>query len=430
MEAILPIITLLGGAFIGYWVHSRFVAVKATPADGSQLAEAKETLAKLQKDVLDYTAQIARLDSEKGALGERLKDQQAYVKQVQDEFQTKFENIANRIFAEKNEQSKKNLSEILNPLKEDLTGFKKHISDSFGEHSKEQFALKKEIENIVRVSNEMKFQTENLSKALKGDVKVQGNWGEIILERILEASGLRKGENYRTQGEGMGLKHPESGTHQKPDVVVFLPEGKHAIIDAKVSLTSYERFCAEEDDTARAAHLAQFLQSVKQHVKGLEERRYQDTDGLNTPDYVLMFMPIEGAYALAMQQDGELHAHAWDKKIIIVCPSTLFAILKIINSMWKLERQNRNADAIADRGGKLYDKVAGFVESMVNLGKKLDAAQGEYGEAFNRLSKGTGNILRQAEQLKELGVKNTKNIPPQLVEGDAEVLSITKDDAA
>lgn len=430
MEAILPIITLLGGAFIGYWVHSRFVAAKQGGEADGQLAEAKEKLAALEKNMLEYTAQIARLGTEKEGMAERLKEQQAYVKQVQDEFQLKFENLANRIFAEKNEQSKKNLNELLSPLTNDLKGFKEHITKSFGEHGKEQFALKEEIARVVKVSNEMRMQTENLSKALKGDVKVQGNWGEVILERILEASGLRKGENYRTQGEGMGLKHPETGTHQKPDVIVFLPEGKHAIVDAKVSLTAYERFCAEEDDTLRAGHLSQFLLSVKQHVKGLEERRYQDTDGLNTPDYVLMFMPIEGAYALAMQQDGELHAHAWDKKIIIVCPSTLFAILKIINSMWKLERQNRNADAIADRGGKLYDKVAGFVADMVNLGKRLDAAQSEYGEAFNKLSKGTGNILRQTEQLKELGVKNTKNLPANLVEGDAEVLSITKGDAA
>lgn len=428
MEAILPVITLLGGAFIGYWVNSRFVAAKAGHSDDGQLAEAREKLSALEKDIRDYTSQIARLDAEKGSLADRLKDQQEYVKKVQEEFQLRFENLANRIFEEKSEQSKKNLNELLTPLTKDIKGFKEHIDKSFGEHNKEQFALKKEIENIVRVSNEMKFQTENLSKALKGDVKVQGNWGEVILERILEASGLRKGENYRTQGAGMGLKHPDHGTVQKPDVIIMLPENKHAIIDAKVSLTSYERFCAEENDELRAAHLAQFLGSVKAHVKGLEERRYQDTEGLDTPDYVLMFMPIEGAYALAMQQDGELHAHAWDKKIIIVCPSTLFAILKIINSMWKLERQNSNANEIAIRGGRLYDKVAGFVGDMVNLGKRLDAAQSEYGEAFSKLSKGTGNILRQAEQLKELGVKNSKNIPQHLVAEES--LGITQEDAA
>jgi DNA recombination protein RmuC len=252
----------------------------------------------------------------------------------------------------------------------------------------------------------------------------------VMLERILESAGLRKGEEYIPQAAGMGLKHPEDGRTQKPDFIIKLPENKHAIIDSKVSLTAYERFCAEENEALRATHLTQFLQSVKAHVKGLEERRYQDTEGLNTPDYVMMFMPIEGAYALAMQQDGELHSYAWDRKIIIVCPSTLFAILKIIASMWKLERQNKNADEIALRGGRLYDKVVGFVSDMVSLGKRLDAAQSEYSEAFGKLSKGTGNILRQAEQLKELGVKNSKNLPPNLVAGEGDVLSLTKEDAA
>lgn len=429
-DGLLPVITLFAGGAVGFVIGRVVTKLQQSPVDVAALAEAKQKMEALERDVREYAVKLATRDTEKAAMAERLKDQQSYVKQVQEEFQTKFENLAHKIFHEKNEQSKKNLDDILKPLKEDLSGFKKHISESFGEHNKEQFALKKEIENIVRVSNEMKFQTENLSKALKGDVKTQGNWGEVILERILEASGLRKGEDYVPQAAGMGLKHPDDGRVQKPDFIIKLPEGKHAIIDSKVSLTAYERFCAEENEDLRAAHLTQFLQSVKAHVKGLEERRYQDTEGLNTPDYVMLFMPIEGAYALAMQQDGELHSYAWDRKIIIVCPSTLFAILKIIASMWKLERQNKNADEIALRGGRLYDKIVGFVGDMVSLGKKLDAAQSEYGEAFSKLSKGTGNILRQAEQLRDLGVKNSKTLPANLVADDTEVLSITKEDAA
>jgi DNA recombination protein RmuC len=430
-DGLLPVITLLAGGVVGFIVGRVVTKLQQPPvADGAPLEQAKLKLEALEKDIRDYAVKVATLDTEKAALGDRLKDQQGYVKQVQEEFQTKFENLAHKIFKEKNDESKKNLDEILKPLKEDLSGFKKHISESFGEHNKEQFALKKEIENIVRVSNEMKFQTENLSKALKGDNKTQGNWGEVILERILEASGLRKGEDYVPQAAGMGLKNSEDGRTQKPDFVIKLPEGKNAIIDSKVSLTSYERFCSEEDDTLRAGYLLQFLQSVKNHVKELSAKDYSSIVGLNTPDYVMMFMPIEGAYALAMQQDGELHSYAWDRKIIIVCPSTLFAILKIIASMWKLERQNKNADEIALRGGRLYDKIVGFVGDMVSLGKKLDAAQSEYSEAFGKLSKGTGNILRQAEQLKELGVKNSKTLPPNLVGDDAEVLSITKEDAA
>ena len=351
MEMIVGVGLFLVGGGIGY-----FLGQRATPrADGQdamlreQLAEAKARLAELEQEIRDYTASMARLDSEKAALGEKLTEQQAHLTKAQEQLHQQFENLAHKIFDEKNTQSKKNLQELLAPLKEDLTGFKKHISDSFGEHAKEQFALKKEIENIVKASHDMRFQTESLSKALKGDIKTQGAWGEVILERILEASGLRKGEDYIPQAAGMGLKHPDHGTTQKPDFIVKLPEGKHAVIDSKVSLTAYERFCAEEDAAAKSAHLAQFLVSLKAHVKGLEERRYQDTEGLHTPDYVLMFMPIEGAYSLAMQQDPELHAHAWDRKIIIVCPSTLFAILKIIASMWKFDRQNRNAEEIAKR---------------------------------------------------------------------------------
>lgn len=368
-----------------------------------------------ESEIRTYTARLATADSEKSALAEKLKDQQASIQQMQEQLKMQFENLANRIFEEKNTQSKLQLKEILSPLTNDIEGFKAHVSESFGKHANEQFALKNEIQNIVKVSNEMKFETANLSKALRGDSKVQGNWGEVILERILESSGLRKGENYNTQGAGMGLKHPDHGGTQKPDVIVFLPDNKHAIIDAKVSLTAYERFCSEDDDAARSLHLQQFLVSVKNHVRDLHERRYQDTQGLDTPDYVLMFMPVEGAYALAMQQDPDLHAHAWDKKVIIVCPSTLFAILKIIASMWKLDRQNKNAEEIAKRGGALYDKIAGFVEDMMNLGKKIEAAQGSYHDALGKLSSGNGNVLRQAEMLRDLGVKHSKTIPQKLI---------------
>ncbi len=436
MEMIVGVGLFAVGGCIGYFLALRAapkVEVNATQDVmlREQLEEAKGRLIELEQEMREYTARIARLDTEKSTLGEKLGEQQSYIAKAQEQFQQQFENLAHKIFDEKNTQSKKNLAELLTPLKEDLSGFKKHISDSFGEHAKEQFALKKEIENVVRASNDMRFQTENLSKALKGDVKTQGAWGEVILERILEASGLRRGEDYVPQASGMGLKHPDHGGTQKPDIVIKLPEGKHAIIDAKVSLTSYERFCAEEDEALKKAHLEQFILSVKTHVKGLEERRYQDTAGLDAPDYVLMFMPIEGAYTLAMQSDTELHAHAWDRKIIIVCPSTLFAILKIISSMWKFERQNKNAEAIAERGGRLYDKVVNFVTDMQKIDAALKKAQGSYDDAFDKLSAGRGNILRQAEQMKQLGVKVSKALPPELIsDSEDALLDSPKEDAA
>ena len=431
MNMIVPVIIFLVGGGFGFWAATLLRSRDNGAALAAQLREAKEKLTALELEIREYTAKTARLDSEKSAMADRFAEQQAYLQQVQDQFQMKFENLANKIFDDKNKQSKTDLHEILNPLKQNLEGFKTHIAESFGKHAEKQFELRKEIESVIKVSSEMKFQTESLSKALKGDVKVQGNWGEIILERILEASGLRKGEDYITQGTGMGLKHPEHGSVQKPDVIVKLPENKHAIIDAKVSLTAYERFCAATDEQEKAVQLSQFLLSVKTHAKGLEERRYPDTQGLDTPDFVMMFMPIEGAYSLAMQMDDTLHAYAWERKVIIVCPSTLFAMLKIVASMWSLDRQNKNAEKIAERGGLLYDKIAGFVEDLTSVGEKIDAAQKSYGKAVEKLSTGRGNIIRQAEQLRELGVKNSKTISPKLVSEaeESELLSLPKDAA-
>jgi DNA recombination protein RmuC len=426
MNAVLPIITLLLGGGIGYWIAAKFIAVKQSHAG---LGEAKAKMSALEQEIREYTAKIATLASEKSALSDKLTDQQTYIQKAQEQFKLQFENLANKIFEEKNMQSKQNLNELLTPLKKDIEGFKNHVTESFGKHAEKQFALKTEIENVVKASNDMRFQTENLSKALKGDVKAQGNWGEVILERILEAAGLRKGEEYIAQATGMGLKHPDHGGTQKPDIVIMLPEGKHAIIDSKVSLTAYERFCAEPDETAKAVHLSQFIQSIKAHVKGLVERRYHDTDGLNAPEYVIMFMPIEGAYSLAMQSESGLHAEAWDRKVIITCPSTLFAILRIIASMWKFERQNKNAEEIAKRGGMLYDKVVNFVSELQKVGKGLKLAQDSYDDALKKLS-GRGSILVDTEKMKQLGSKASKALPAELIEPDDALIEAPKEDAA
>jgi DNA recombination protein RmuC len=240
---------------------------------------------------------------------------------------------------------------------------------------------------------------------------------------------LRKGEEYITQAAGMGLKHPDHGGVQKPDVVIMLPEGKHALIDSKVSLTAYERFCAEEDESAKKLHLAQFILAVRAQVKELVERRYQDTHGLNTPEYVIMFMPIEGAYSLAMQSEPDLHADAWDRKVIITCPSTLFAILRIIASMWKFERQNKNAEEIAKRGGMLYDKVVNFVSELQKVGKGLKTAQDSYDDALKKLS-GRGGILVDTEKMKQLGSKASKALPVELIEQDDPLIEAPQEDAA
>lgn len=335
-----------------------------------------------------------------------------------------FENLANRIFDEKTtafkRESSEGLGQLLAPLRERLQEFQKKVDDSFGHHAREQHTLKDQIQNIIAASAQMNLQTESLTKALKGDNKAQGNWGEVILEKVLEDSGLRKGTNYITQGADLGLRDADSGKRQMPDVIVFLPEDKHIIIDAKVSLTHYERYCAATDENERAAALKLYLNSVRAHITGLEQRRYQDTEKLGTPDFVLMFMPIEGAYSLAIQQDAALHSFAWDKKIVVVCPSTLFATLRTVASVWRLETQNRNLDKIAAQGGALYDKIAGFVEDMEDIGKKIGATQKSYDEAFKKLSTGTGNILKRTEDLRALGVKTSKKIPKNLVGDEPE----------
>ncbi len=339
---------------------------------------------------------------------------------MEEKFSLQFENLANRIFDEKTDRFKKesreDLGNLLNPLRERLQEFQKKIDDSFGDQMKEHISLKEQIKHIVSVNEKMTQQTENLTKALKGDVKTQGNWGEMILEKILEGSGLRKGEDYIVQGTNLGLKHVEDGSLIKPDVIIMLPEDNHIIVDAKVSLTAYERYCGTDDAGERTKYLKDYLLSVRAHVGGLETRRYQDTDKLGTPDFVLMFMPIEGAYSLAMQEDPSLHSYAWDKKIVIVCPSTLFATLKTIDSVWRLERQNKNTQEIARRGSLLYDKVAGFVSAMQDLGKRIEATQKTYDDAFKKLSTGTGNIIRQTEELKALGIKSSKTLPKELLE--------------
>ena len=270
---------------------------------------------------------ISALETEKQILNEQRALQIKQLQEMQDNLKIQFENIGNKIFTDHSktfkQESQSNLTALLSPLKSDIEGFKKKIDESFEKQSREQFSLKTEIANIVKINEEMTSQTSNLTKALKGDFRMQGNWGEVILERILEESGLRPGQDYILQGSDMGMKHPDTGQNLKPDVIVKLPEDKHIIIDSKVSLTDYERYCSESDEQIKTENLKQFLVSVKRHVNDLQDRRYQDSEKLKTPDFVLMFMPIEGAFTLAIQSDPELHSTAWNKKVIIVCPSTL-----------------------------------------------------------------------------------------------------------
>ncbi|NQZ13761.1 MAG: DNA recombination protein RmuC [Alphaproteobacteria bacterium] len=389
------------------------------------IIEKLEVEKKAIEEKFSHTQQeLVRAQTEKEAFSKQIAQNREDLEKMEKKFEVQFENLAHKIFDEKTtkfkSQSQESLNELLNPLRDKLNDFHKKVDDSFGQQAKEQFALKEQIKMIVDVNEKMTLQAEGLANALKGDSKTQGDWGEIVLEKILEDSGLRKGVDYIVQGTGLGLKHAETGKTQKPDVIINLPENKHVILDSKVSLTHYERLHAEQDADAQETHLQQFLASVKQHVKDLEKRRYQDTDQLGTPDFVLMFMPIESAYMLALQQDRELHQFAWDKGVAIVCPSTLFSSLKTISSLWRLADQNRNAQEIAQTGGALYDKIVGFVGDMEALGRNLKTLENTYEGAMNKLSQGKGNILKRTEDMKTLGVKTSKSLPQNLIEESGE----------
>ncbi len=365
----------------------------------------------------DLAARNAALGERNTALEDRLRAQAAEASALEQRFTLQFENLANRIFDEKTTamkaQNSESLTALLAPLRDTLAGFQQKVEDS----AKEQFSLKNEIRNIMALNENMRVQTEKLTTALRGDVKAQGGWGEMMLERILEASGLRRDEDYIVQGVGMDLRHSEDSTRRlQPDVIIKLPEDKHIIVDAKVSLTAYERLAGATDEVARTTALGEFNTSVKAHIKGLSERRYQDAAGLGTPDFVLMFMPIEGAYALALQSDPTLHNFAWEQRIVIVGPSTLFATLRTIASVWRLERQNKNAEEIARQGGNFYDKLVTFVGDMETIGNRLQQTQKSYQDAMGKLSSGTGNLLKRAESLKALGLKTGKSMPKNLLD--------------
>ncbi|MDX2113631.1 MAG: DNA recombination protein RmuC [Alphaproteobacteria bacterium] len=377
-----------------------FVIRERLRAATGQLAATESEILSTQQALTEYRERAIIAETELRAQGEQ-----------KQQIKLEFKQTASQLFDEMSQkftqQSEKKIGDLLLPLRERLGEFQKKIDDSFSQQGKEQHTLKAEIQKIV-------LQTDSLTKALRGDVKAQGNWGEVMLEKILEESGLRRGVDYAPQAVDLSLR-AEDGSVQRPDVVVHLPDGKHVIIDSKVSLTAYERYC----DAQQEAHLRDFIKSLRAHVVGLSAKRYQEIEKLQTPDFVFMFLPVEGAYTLAVQQDRELHSFAWDKKVVLVCPSTLFASLRTIASLWRIEQQNRYALQIADEGGKLYDKLVGFVQDMQDIGKQIGRTQQSYDQALGKLHTGTGNLITRAEKMRQLGAKASKNLPKELTSDEA-----------
>lgn len=346
---------------------------------------------------------------------ERLSQQKQEFEELNKRFNSEFENLANRILEEKSktftEKNRENLDAILNPLRERIKDFEEKVERNYGEEKKEKAELKGEIRKLMELNQRISEEANNLATALKGDAKKQGNWGELILERIMESSGLRKDLEYRTQFSTSG----EDGNILRPDVVVLLPDDRHIVIDSKVSLVAYDRYVNSDDPDEQERQLKLHIDSVKMHVKTLHEKAYQRGRDIRSPDFVLMFMPIESSFSQAVKADNELFTFAWDKQVVIVSPSTLLATLRTISAIWKQERQTQNARDIADRGAALYDKFVGFIEDLQRIGRSLDAGQKAYVEATRKLSEGPGNLVRQTEEMRRLGLKAKKSIPRELL---------------
>jgi len=384
------------------------------------LESAKQQLAGEREIRLDLTSKLSRSEEQNKALSEKLDTQKAEIEEIQKKFTTEFENLANRILKQNTldftATNQKNISDILNPLKEKLSTFEKQVDETYKNSLRDQTDLKAELKKLQDLNINISEEARNLTKALKGDTKKQGNWGEIVLERILERSGLVKGEEYETQFTARN----DHGELIRPDVIVKLPDNKHIIIDSKVSLIAYEQFVnadtSEEKDRFAKSH----IESIKTHIKGLSEKSYSHTSSLNSPDFVLMFLPIESSFSMAIQQDLELFNFAWDRKVVMVSPSTLLATLRTIESIWKHEKQTQNAIEIASEGGKLYDKFAGLVEDLKRLGSQIDTVQKTFQEANKKLHTGTGNLIGKVEKLRMLGAKNTKNLPISFSNDDAQ----------
>jgi DNA recombination protein RmuC len=363
-----------------------------------------------ETQVLSLTKELSKMAADYENLADRMAERSREVESLQERFKADFAVLAHKIMqrnsAEMSQQHRDQLDGLLEPLKEKLHAFEKQVQESYQQEARERFHLKKEIEQLVNINQQMSIEANNLTKALKGDNKAQGNWGEMVLSRILESSGLRQGEEFITQAAFTD----DEGQRRQPDVLVKLPDDRHIVVDSKVSLKAYEALISEEDDEKRQKLLQSHTQSVSQHVKGLGGKHYAELEGMRSPDFVLLFMPVEAAFSLAVKTSPELFQQAWDQRIVIVSPTTLLATLRTVSSIWKLERQNRNAEEIARQGGLLYDKFVGFVEEMEKMGKHIDQAARSHDSAMRKLRDGRGALTSRAEKLRELGVRNSKKL--------------------
>jgi len=381
----------------------------------SRLPGLEDDLEKAQQENIRLQTRMSgletRLEDERKNAAEKL----SLLQEARDQLKLEFQNVANKIFEDKSlkftEQNKVNMESVLKPMREQLSDFRKKVEDVYDKESKERVSLLTEIIHLKSLNERISEDAINLTNALKGQSKTRGSWGEMILERVLEESGLHKGREYEVQG----MYANEEGQRRHPDVIVHLPEGKDIVIDSKVSLTAYEKYCSAATDEKREKRLKEHVISIRTHIKELSNKRYEELEGITTLDFVLMFLPIEGAFWTAIESEQGLFNEAFDKNIMLVSPSTLLATLRIINNIWRYEDQNKNAQIIAKKAGDLYDKFVGFIEALEDVGQKIGKAQESYETAYKRLYDGRGNLIRRTEELRQLGVKSQKELPERLV---------------
>lgn len=429
---LLFIVALAIGIFIGKLIFSAksqsekaFLEEKLDTLKEQSLMEKTALEKQLQQTIQEkenirnekeaITIQLTKKEVDFENLWERNKEQKEEVEKLQEKFTKEFENLANKILDEKSskftEQNKENMKNILSPLQDKIQLFEKKVEDTHKESIDYHAALRQQILGLSEMNAQMSKETLNLTKALKGDSKMQGNWGELILERVLEKSGLEKDREYFVQQSHTNAE----GSRVFPDVVINLPDGKKMIVDSKVSLTAYEKYINEEDDSLKNSFLKEHVNSIKRHVEQLGDKNYQDLYQIESPDFVLLFIPMEPAFALALNEDTTLYNKAFEKNIVIVTPSTLLATLRTIDSMWTNQKQQENAFEIARQAGALYDKFEGFVADLIKIGKKIDESKMEYQGAMNKLVDGKGNLITSVEKLKKMGAKAKKALPDNIL---------------
>ena len=425
----MDILIFVGGIVVGALVAWLFAKAQHQAGRGFSMMEverkyvpkelysdAKRELYEHHQKILQLSRQVAAQDQQMAAYQEKLQDQKQELVSLQERLRVEFKNMANELLEEKSRKftalNEEKIGLLLNPLKEKITDFRAKIEETYTQEVRERTSLKKEIEHLLRLNQQVSEDAIRLTNALKGDSKVQGDWGEVQLEMILTKAGLTQGIHYTCQGSFTD----ENGRQKRPDYIIHLPEEKNLILDAKVSLTAYNSYFNAEDTSAQSHYLREHVESVRQHIKTLSEKNYQHLYQINQPDYVIMFVPIEPALSVIMQEEKNIFERCLERNIVLVSTSTLLATLRTISYIWKQENQKKNVVKIAQESGKLYDKFVNFVEDLQSIGRQLDAAQKSYEGAMNKLVDGQGSLVKKVEKIRKLGASTSKTISPHLLD--------------